>query len=196
MNHIDILNLLISTYGYNSYLEIGCQKDFCFKKIKCKDKVGINPENGGTLKMTSNEYFLSIKDNKIKFDLIFIDGLHHADQVYIDINNALKYLSDKGTIVVHDLLPTSKEIQAVPRISKVWTGDGWKAWLKIKNKPALNMYVIDTDWGCGIIQKDKQRKAEKLIFKLQKKIGRFKEKRTIFYFVLIYFKMIYLNLSF
>ena len=52
--------------------------------------------------MTSDAFFLQ---NKQLFDLIFIDGLHHSHQVLRDINNALRWLSPSGTIVLHDCNP-------------------------------------------------------------------------------------------
>ena len=45
--------------------------------------------------MTSDEYFKKFKD---KFDLIFIDGLHHYNQVEKDIYNSLEILNDKRII--------------------------------------------------------------------------------------------------
>jgi len=51
-------------------------------------------------------------------------------------------------------------MQIVPRQqpgSTEWTGDVWKAWVKLRaTKPDLKMYVIDTCTGCGIIRKGKQ----------------------------------------
>ena len=73
-------------------------------------------------------------------------------QVIKDIENALKALTEKGTIVVHDCNPTSEAMQAVPRIQGEWTGDVWKAWQYIRAKyDNLSMCVLDTDygaWGC------------------------------------------------
>ena len=40
-----------------------------------------------------------------KFDIIFIDGLHEYDQVKKDIVNSLKFIDEKGFILIHDLLP-------------------------------------------------------------------------------------------
>ena len=156
MNRIDIINSFIQKYGYKSYLEIGCQYDQTFKKINVERKVGVDPEVGGTMKMTSDEYFAQ---NSEKFDIIFIDGLHHSEQVLKDIDNSLKILNKGGVIVVHDLLPTNLEMQLVPRITKAWTGDVWKAWVNLRmNKGNLNMVCIDTDMGCGIIRRGKQAK--------------------------------------
>ena len=48
-------------------------------------------------------------------------------------------------------------MQKVPRIQSEWTGSCWKAWVKLRAKrDDLIMKVIDTDYGCGIIQKGSQ----------------------------------------
>ena len=36
------------------------------------------------------------------FDLIFIDGLHHYEQVKKDINNSLKFLKKGGVCIIDD----------------------------------------------------------------------------------------------
>ncbi|WP_100612251.1 class I SAM-dependent methyltransferase [Confluentibacter lentus] len=63
--------------------------------------------------MTSDEFFqkLSANDilsNSIKFNVIFIDGLHLAQQADRDIKNAIKYIKNDGFIVVHDCNPPSE----------------------------------------------------------------------------------------
>ena len=38
-----------------------------------------------------------------------------------------------------------------------WTGDCWKAWVKLRTiREDLNMAVVNTDYGVGIIKKGKQ----------------------------------------
>ena len=71
---------------YKSYLEIGCFDDEVFSKIEIESKVGVDPEKGGTIRDTSDNFF---KFNKTKFDIIFLDGLHHYHQVKKDIKNSL-----------------------------------------------------------------------------------------------------------
>ncbi|WP_339904647.1 class I SAM-dependent methyltransferase [uncultured Cyclobacterium sp.] len=142
-----------------SYLEIGLQTGLCRDNVKATQKTTIDPDknaNSPTFLMTSKEFF-SI--NQKKFDIIFIDGLHHSSQVYEDILESLNILNLKGTILLHDMLPTSKEMQQVPRISKVWTGDCYKAFIKLRiERTDLEMYTIDTDWGIGVIQRGIQAK--------------------------------------
>ena len=101
---MDIINMLIEKCGYKTYLEIGISRSDCYNLINCKQKTGVDPEPNAkaTFCLTSDEFF---KQNKAKYDLIFIDGLHHSGQVYKDILNSLKILEKGGTIVCHDMNP-------------------------------------------------------------------------------------------
>lgn len=152
MKRYDIINRFIEERGYTSYLEIGVQNGVNFNKIACKKKVGVDPdpESKATLKITSHEFF---KYNTEMFDIIFIDGLHEWEQVLFDIDNAVHYLNHGGVVICHDMNPTTENMQMVPRVSKEWTGDCWKAWIVLRlNTPYLSMYVIDTDYGVGVIE--------------------------------------------
>ena len=152
-----ILNTLVEKYNYQSFLEIGQGQRFAnFDWINCGIKIGVDPDKtlSAAYQTTSDEFFSKNKDS---FDLIFIDGLHEADQVEKDITNALNVLNDNGTIVVHDCNPKTKEMQVVPRQVKYWSGDVWKAWVRLRSKrPNLKMFVIDADRGLGIIRKGTQ----------------------------------------
>ena len=103
--------------------------------------------------MTSDEFFDLIKDHpEIQYDVIFIDGLHHADQVDKDIENSLKHLVPNGYIVLHDCNPISYDAQKIPRETVVWNGDVWKSIVKLRlTRSDLSIRVVDTDFGVGII---------------------------------------------
>jgi predicted O-methyltransferase YrrM len=155
MNHTDILNQIIFRFQYTSYLEIGVGTGDSFMAIQLDDaqKTGVDPNpiaGNAILPMSSDAFFAS---NRRTFDLIFIDGLHHHDQVYRDILHALAVLNPNGTIVCHDINPTTYEEQAIPPQQIAWTGDCWKAWVRLRGeRPDLDMKVVDTDFGCGIIR--------------------------------------------
>ncbi len=152
-----ILNTLVEKYGYRSYLEIGQgHKEDNLQWIDCPIKIGVDPNTNldATFQMTSDDFFAQNKDS---FDLIFVDGLHHADQAEKDILNSLKFLNKNGTIVAHDCNPKDESWQTIPSSVPTWTGDVWKAWVKLRaTRPDLKMYVIDIDFGCGIIRKGTQ----------------------------------------
>jgi len=158
MKRWDIINRLIKQYGMTRYLEIGTQKDECLSKIECKHKVGVDPNplwhsitsSDVFWKVTSDQFF---ERNTDQFDIVFIDGLHHADQAQKDIENALKIINHEGAIVVHDCSPLLEESQIIPEpVVASWNGDVWKAWVRMRARDLLLMQVINTDQGVGVIQ--------------------------------------------
>ena len=97
-SRIDVLNFLIRKFGFKRYLEIGIEDGNCFSEIKCEHKIGVDPDpkSKATIHQTSDDFFA---ENKFKFDLIFIDGLHTAQQVYQDTLNAIDALNENGIII-------------------------------------------------------------------------------------------------
>tara|TARA_B100000029_G_scaffold287480_1_gene281198 strand:- start:324 stop:1043 length:720 start_codon:yes stop_codon:yes gene_type:complete len=153
-NRKKIIQDVINRKKYKSYLEIGCFRDELFKNIKCDKKVGVDPYSGGTIRMTSDEFFL---ENKLNFDFIFIDGLHIYKQVKKDIENSLKFLNDGGVLMLHDCLPNNVYDQAIPRCKYYWNGDVWKAIVEARTFDNLDTYTCYADSGIGIILKRKNR---------------------------------------
>ena len=147
----DLIDYLISKYGYSDYLEIGCDKDQLFSKVNLQNKTGVDPYSGGNIRQTSDDFFLA---NNKTFDLVFIDGLHTYDQVKRDILNSIKFLNDDGIILVHDCLPDTMAKQAVPRYKMQWNGDVWKAIVDLRQDPDLDVYTCEMDQGIGVIKKN------------------------------------------
>lgn len=151
----DLINYLITKNNLKSYLEIGVECGTNFIDIICDNKVGVDPDinSKANIFKTSDEFFAQ---NNEKFDIIFIDGLHHADQVYKDIINSLKILEPHGFIICHDINPTQEFLQIIPRQHDMWTGDCWKAWVKLRKElKDYNMTTVKICTGCGIIKKGK-----------------------------------------
>lgn len=169
----DIINFLLTLTEAKYYLEIGVrdpQKNF--NKIKCENKFSVDPgveflENPVDYKMTSDDFFYHLEENKIdnliniQFDIIFIDGLHIADQVEKDIANSLNFIKDDGFIVLHDCNPPSEfhqrecyEFLNSPA-GPFWNGTTWKAFYKYRHHQNLFSICFDSDWGIGVISKKK-----------------------------------------
>jgi len=165
----DLIEYLSNKHKFSSYLEIGCNDDELFSRIKIKNKIGIDPVIGGNMKITSDDFFLQ---NKLKFDCIFVDGLHVYDQVKRDIVNSSKFLNENGFILVHDCLPRSISRQAVPRYRLTWNGEVWKAIVDLRRDPNLEIFTCIADEGISIIQNKKNSN----ILKLDKKISELKFK--------------------
>ena len=55
--------------------------------------------------------------------------------------------------------PYNEIMQRVPQTPGEWTGDCWKAWVLIRSeRDDINMFVVDTDYGCGVIKYGNQEK--------------------------------------
>lgn len=152
MQRYDIINTLIQNHNYKTYLEIGTQFGNCFKEIKIDYKVCVDPQKNYehlTHTMTSDEFFVM---NKETFDIIFVDGLHLEHQSTLDILNSLKILNEGGVIVVHDCLPHNEEFTNL-----CWSGTVFRSIIDLRcNYPDLDICVVDTDCGCGIIKRGSQ----------------------------------------
>lgn len=188
MTRIDIINTLIKKYGYENYLEIGVRLNSdCFNNISVKNKTSVDPGyetpyEEYDYRMESDSFFNSLQNGETKFpidmkwDIIFIDGLHTAEQVEKDVINSLEHLSVGGTIVMHDCSPTREllaceEYQNPSRKIMLWDGSNWieencwsgtvwKAFYKFRHsRPDLSMWCVDDDFGVGIIQRGKQKLA-------------------------------------
>lgn len=157
----DIINKIITAKGYKNYLEIGVRNGECFQKISCENKTGVDPfkiNESTTHEMTSNDFFDSL-DSDTRFDCVFIDGLHIDEQVYEDIENSLRFLSDDGVILIHDCNPPTKFHASEtpvfgPPANGDWNGTVYMALIKLRlYRKDLTLTTVDTDWGIGIIRK-------------------------------------------
>lgn len=168
----DIINYLLSKIKKENtiYLEIGVRyPEANFNSINSKTKYSIDPGieyelNPVDFKVTSDVFFEQLNSGiilkkDIKFDVIFIDGLHLAEQVDRDIENALKYLNPNGFIVLHDCNPPTEfhasenYLYRMSPSTVYWNGTTWKAFFKYRKRKDLFTCCIDSDWGIGIITK-------------------------------------------
>ena len=160
----EIIQDIIDFKKYDSYLEIGCDKNQSFSNIKIKKRVGVDPVEGGTHKMTSDQFFSINKDN---FDIVFIDGLHEYSQIMKDIKNSLRFLNKEGVILLHDCLPRTIWNQITPRLNSDWNGDVWKSIVHCRTLENIDTYTFIADRGIGLIF---PRKNNNLV-KFEKKVN-------------------------
>lgn len=138
--------LLKGFHGHTRYLEIGTFLGHTFQAVKARVRVGVDPDNRfnhvftprrtTVYQLTSDEFFARSDQG---FDLVFLDGLHEAEQTYRDILNALASLKPGGLILVDDVrpidfpssLPSLAESLNAKSISGLrhekWYGDVYKA---------------------------------------------------------------------
>lgn len=119
--------------------------------------------------ITSDKFFKS-NHSRLEalsgIDVIFVDGLHAYEQSYKDVMNSLKYISKTGIIVMHDCNPSteSQANTACPsqndstftddKSSSFWCGDVWKTIVRLRSERTdLNIFVLDCDFGIGVISK-------------------------------------------
>ena len=162
MERSNIINQLIETYDYHSYLEIGYGNGYTFRQINATSKIGVDigkgtpPDDTTVIRMASSDYFKMLgEQGASKFDIIFIDGSHLCEDVEKDLTSALQFLKEEGTIVMHDCSPPNSFFQERSQSPYCggWTGDVWKAFVKFRSsRPDLEMCVVDTDYGCGIVR--------------------------------------------
>ncbi len=167
--------LEIGTQSGKSFLPVRCANkmavdpDFKIpfeKKLKWIIK---NPSNirSRYFEETSDDFFSRRKPILEKgIDVVLIDGLHTFEASLKDVLNSLKYLNRKGVIILHDCYPPDG-LSATPANSKedlikkglmgteeLWCGDVWKTiyYLRRFFSDFLEVYVIDTDFGLGIVR--------------------------------------------
>ena len=122
--HINIIYEIakgLCAAGHNGkYLEIGVQHARTFNKVgplfKHAHAVDVNEKMRKCVNFdadvnvcTSDDYF---KNDKNKYDLIFIDGLHEYSQVQKDFDNAFNSLKRTGMIILHDTFPPGEKCQS------------------------------------------------------------------------------------
>ena len=146
------INKAVSNYKNCKYLEIGVAGNDVFNSIplKMSNKFGVDPVKGGNYRMTSDEFFKQY--NNIKFDVIFIDGLHNFKQCQKDCINAMSALNKNGIIFFHDFLPRSQFEENVPRKQINWTGDVWKVAVELAHSKNIEFKICNIDMGIGILK--------------------------------------------
>ena len=146
------INKAVSKYKDCKYLEIGVANNIVFNSIplKIENKFGVDPMTGGNFRMTSDEFFKA--NSHLKFDVIFIDGLHEYEQCQRDCLNSIKHLNKDGIIFFHDLLPRSFYEENVPRKQSKWSGDVWKVGVELANSKEAEFKIINIDHGIGVLK--------------------------------------------
>lgn len=184
--------LEIGTRSGTSFFPIRCRHkiaidpDFAVPWEKKAKWIIKNPRNLSAkyFEETSDDFFRyrqSFLEKTGKIDVVLVDGLHTFLASLNDVLNSLYYLNNDGVIIMHDCLPPNEaaalptkqfpteEERNVEGWSDQWNGDVWKSivYLRRKLSHLVDVFVLDTDYGLGIIRK-KNKNREKV--KIDKKL--------------------------
>lgn len=173
-NHTELLNAIIEKYNLKSYIELGVQTpEQNFYKINVPLRLGVDPclpdlpspqARYNLISDTSDSFFDKLSSIWLdrwpqKYDLIFIDGLHHADQVKRDFENSLRCLSDNGFILIHDTLPDEEQYTTVPRETRRWYGNVFAWAMTLNQYDGIGFVTFNIDCGCTLVWKMPEKKA-------------------------------------
>ena len=173
-----IINALLETTHQKRYLEIGVRNpEDNFNRIDADFKVSVDPGvesrvNQATFPLTSDQFFERLSADQLEiedrtFDVIFVDGLHLADQVYRDIQNALRIVAEVGYVVMHDCNPPTihharENFYDQGPATHFWNGTSWKAYQRFRTESDKRCFVVDVDWGVGVIVNHSEDPANRL----------------------------------
>lgn len=148
----------------SDYLEIGVSYGVTFEAVDIPFKWGVDPQpkfNTHLLpsgcrfsRLTSDAFFASV-DPRVRFDLIFLDGLHQWHQTYRDLVNSLAHAHAWTIFLIDDVVPID-EFASWPDMDKAlaarfksgdtntaWQGDVYKLMFAIRDHhPELDFRVI------------------------------------------------------
>jgi hypothetical protein len=174
----DVTNLLLRHTQARRYLEIGVRNPADnFDRIRADYKVSVDPGlevklNQATFPLTSDDFFAGLRAGKLdlacdRFDVVMIDGLHLAEQVYRDCLHAMEILASDGFLVIHDCNPPTvfharENYSEEGPAGHCWNGTTWKAFQKIRAETDRKALVVDTDWGVGVVMNGVEAADEKL----------------------------------
>jgi len=167
---VDIVHFLSDRRGYRRYLEIctpstghqfakivRAKFEVCHRLMyRCPETFhdGLNVDFR-TPALDATELFDGLHGQGLRYDVILVDSFHFYDTSYRDLAAALRLLSDGGSIVVHDCLPTREDLvrpDFVP--GKPWCGLTFMAYVDFVNRREdLAHLTVDTDYGCGVVRK-------------------------------------------
>jgi len=155
MNRTDVLNALSAKLGARKYLEIGVRNPGDnFDRINVGMCTGVDPAVSAprVIRATSDEFFARSAD---RFDLVFVDGLHTAEQSLRDVEHALRVLNKGGAIVMHDCSPRTLDAAQPekPAGGRPWNGEVWRTYCAMRTRRDLRCICVDCDHGMGILRR-------------------------------------------
>ena len=152
------LNMLLEAMKSQQprYLEIGIASGATLLAVEANEVLGVDPRPSLEMSLlpdhvrviqTSSDEFFRDHAEGLKFDLVYLDGLHEWKQTLRDFQNSLKLLNPGGIILIDDVHPTDRW-SADPDPEKIlearsaglvehgrWYGDVYKTVMAIAETP-------------------------------------------------------------
>lgn len=144
-DYYDLLGEIHDAFRPQVYIEIGVATGKSLALVRRETRaLGIDPETAELsclvyhspqntpqlYKMTSDAFFaerdVRSEMGRASFDLAFIDGLHHFDQVLRDFINMERLAGPDSVVLIHDCLPVDPRVATRERATAFWTGDVWR----------------------------------------------------------------------
>ena len=162
----DLINAIALRMGAQRYLEIGLRDashNYDHVRVPRKESVDPDPKARADFVGSSDAFFRQLDAGR-EWDLIFIDGLHLADQVYRDIYHSLMHLSQDGYLIIQDCNPVNewrtRSHADYLEDGGPWNGTVYKAIMAIRAlDPLVEVNVVDMDDGCGILRRRRRPEA-------------------------------------
>lgn len=154
INYLQVLAELHAALKPASYLEIGVRHGASLSLAK-GPAVGVDPApevnyplspQTAIAVQTSDAFFANpAVALLVPPDLIFIDGLHHAEAALRDFMHVEQRAAHSALVVIDDILPNHAAQAARDRRTQVWTGDVWKLVPLLRRfRSDLALVVLDT----------------------------------------------------
>lgn len=110
------LNRLAAALHCRRYLEIGVHQGTTLLGVNVAERIGVDPHfvfdwqewhgrDGIELHPLGSDVFFARLDPEVRFDLIFVDGLHTYEQTYRDILHVLRHSHPRSVIAIDDTVP-------------------------------------------------------------------------------------------
>jgi|TARA_B110000908_G_C9987238_1_gene328131 hypothetical protein len=167
--HYNLVEHLASWIKPVNYLEIGVREGNVYNLVHHWAEncylIDINfldisySSNTKKFEMTSDAFF-EIVDDKLQFDLVFIDGDHSKEQVYKDFENVKDRVITDGFVILHDTYPCDERM-TLHELSN----DCWETMLEIKQKHREEWEFITLPFNPGLTIMKKMKGNKQLIWK-------------------------------